>query len=166
MIYMYFVCNFCQHNASCVCVCLVVASINMVTFIKQKQTFPYISFHAIFGDFLSCTSHVAECVISITETTLINFSLHVDLCYRYSRGLMCMYIPQAAGVTIITVAVGFTSETSELIGLTSHPISDNLIYAEDYAALEQVKRKIIDPLCSSKKMLLLTFLFFNSLHLM
>lgn len=94
---MYFVCNFCQHNASCVCVCLVVASINMVTFIKQKQTFPYISFHAIFGDFLSCTSHVAECVISITETTLINFSLHVDLCYRYSRGLMCMYIPPGGG---------------------------------------------------------------------
>ena len=81
-------------------------------------------------------------------------------------GLCACISPQAAGVTIITVAVGFTSETSELIGLTSHPISDNLIYAEDYAALEQVKRKIIDPLCSSKKMLLLTFLFFNSLHLM
>lgn len=55
---------------------------------------------------------------------------------------------KADGVSIITVAVGFTSETSELVGLTSPPVSENLIYVEDYKGLGKLKQKLIEPLCS------------------
>lgn len=55
---------------------------------------------------------------------------------------------KSAGVTIITVAVGFTSETSELVGLTSPPVSQNLIYVEDYESLDKLKDQLIDPLCT------------------
>ncbi|XP_052813412.1 uncharacterized protein LOC128240703 isoform X3 [Mya arenaria] len=59
---------------------------------------------------------------------------------------------KAAGVTIITLAVGFTSETSELVGLTSPPISENLVYTEDYESLSKVKDKLIEPLCHDSNM--------------
>ena len=57
---------------------------------------------------------------------------------------------KSAGVTIITVAVGFTSETAELVGLTSPPVSENLIYVTDYESLDKLKDQLIDPLCSGK----------------
>lgn len=57
---------------------------------------------------------------------------------------------KATGATIITVAVGFTSETSELVGLTSPPVIENLIYVSDYESLDKLKDQLIDPLCSGK----------------
>ena len=57
---------------------------------------------------------------------------------------------KSAGVTIITVAVGFTSETAELVGLTSPPVSENLIYVTDYESLDKLKDQLIDPLCTGK----------------
>ncbi|XP_060566778.1 uncharacterized protein LOC132725621 isoform X26 [Ruditapes philippinarum] len=59
---------------------------------------------------------------------------------------------KAAGVTIITVAVGFTSETSELIGLTSPPVSENLIYVQNYESLNQLKNQLISPLCTDSNL--------------
>lgn len=55
---------------------------------------------------------------------------------------------QADGVAMITVAVGFTSETSELVGLTSQPISENLIYVEDYESLGKLRDQLVEPLCT------------------
>lgn len=57
-----------------------------------------------------------------------------------------------AGVTIITVAVGFTSETTELVGLTSAPVSQNLIYVTDYESLDKLKDQLIDPLCTDSNL--------------
>ena len=51
---------------------------------------------------------------------------------------------------MITVAVGFTSETSELVGLTSPPVSENLIYVEDYESLGKLRDQLISPLCTGK----------------
>ena len=57
---------------------------------------------------------------------------------------------QTDGVAMITVAVGFTSETSELVGLTSPPVSENLIYVEDYESLGKLRDQLISPLCTGK----------------
>jgi len=55
---------------------------------------------------------------------------------------------KAAGVAIVTVAVGITSETKELVGLTTPPISENLVYADDYGSLGKVLEQLIDPICT------------------
>ncbi|KAL5006010.1 hypothetical protein ScPMuIL_017168 [Solemya velum] len=52
------------------------------------------------------------------------------------------------GVTIITIAVGFTDQTSELVGLTSPPVADNLIYVDNYEALEKLTEQLVAPLCT------------------
>ncbi|WAR09891.1 CO6A6-like protein [Mya arenaria] len=80
----------------------------------------------------------------------IHDALTQRVCYSCNKlMLVTEYIcsSDAAGVTIITLAVGFTSETSELVGLTSPPISENLVYTEDYESLSKVKDKLIEPLC-------------------
>ncbi|KAL3854733.1 hypothetical protein ACJMK2_013983 [Sinanodonta woodiana] len=53
-----------------------------------------------------------------------------------------------AGVSMITVAVGFQRETRELVGLTSAPVEENLIYADDYRSLDKLSRKLLEPLCT------------------
>ncbi|XP_033728441.1 uncharacterized protein LOC117317678 isoform X2 [Pecten maximus] len=62
-------------------------------------------------------------------------------------------IPEAmtlkrAGVTIITVAVGYADSSAELFGITSNPVRDNLIQVENFDALESLKDKLITPLCT------------------
>ncbi|XP_052234869.1 uncharacterized protein LOC127847186 [Dreissena polymorpha] len=59
---------------------------------------------------------------------------------------------KAAGVSIITLAVGFTSETSELVGITSEPVQKNLIYIENYESLGKVKEQLISPLCTDSNL--------------
>ena len=54
-----------------------------------------------------------------------------------------------SGTSIITVAVGLSSNT-ELVGLTSPPISDNLIHVDDFEALHHLSDQIVAPLCSGK----------------
>ena len=55
---------------------------------------------------------------------------------------------KSAGVTMITVAVGFAEQTTELIGLTSPPLTSNLIRVENYDALHNLKDKLVNPLCT------------------
>ena len=55
---------------------------------------------------------------------------------------------KAAGIVIVTVAIGVESETSELVGLTSTPVNENLMYAEDYGSLGKLKDELIEPLCT------------------
>ncbi|XP_021375359.1 uncharacterized protein LOC110464458 isoform X7 [Mizuhopecten yessoensis] len=62
-------------------------------------------------------------------------------------------IPEAmtlkrAGVTIITVAVGYADSSAELFGITSNPVRDNLIRVENFDALDFLKDKLITPLCT------------------
>lgn len=62
-------------------------------------------------------------------------------------------IPEAmtlkrAGVTIITVAVGYADSSAELFGITSNPVRDNLIRVENFDSLELLKDKLITPLCT------------------
>ncbi|KAK3083543.1 hypothetical protein FSP39_025167 [Pinctada imbricata] len=57
---------------------------------------------------------------------------------------------KSTGVTMITVAVGFAQRTTELIGLTSKPINDNLVRVENYDALHNLKDKLVAPLCSDE----------------
>lgn len=63
-------------------------------------------------------------------------------------------LPEAArikrdGTTIITVAVGLSSN-AELTGLTSPPVSENLIYVDDYEALYRLSAVIVAPLCTGE----------------
>ncbi|XP_025106489.1 collagen alpha-3(VI) chain-like isoform X11 [Pomacea canaliculata] len=65
-------------------------------------------------------------------------------------------LPEAArikrdGTTIITVAVGLSSN-AELTGLTSPPVSENLIYVDDYEALYRLSAVIVAPLCTDPNM--------------
>ena len=55
-----------------------------------------------------------------------------------------------SGTSIITVAVGLSSN-AELVGLTSPPISDNLIYVDDFEALHRLSDQIVAPLCSGEE---------------
>lgn len=55
-----------------------------------------------------------------------------------------------SGTSIITVAVGLTSN-AELVGLTSPPIAENLIYVDDFEALGRLSDQIVAPLCSGKR---------------
>ena len=57
---------------------------------------------------------------------------------------------KAAGVVIVTVAVGSTSVTNELLSLTSTPISENLMYADDYGSLGKLTELLLRPLCTGK----------------
>ncbi|KAK3599021.1 hypothetical protein CHS0354_012500 [Potamilus streckersoni] len=57
-----------------------------------------------------------------------------------------------AGVSLITVAVGFQRETRELVGLTSAPVEENLIYADDYRSLHMLSRKLLEPLCTDSNL--------------
>ena len=52
------------------------------------------------------------------------------------------------GATLITVAVGFTEQSAELVGLTSEPVSENLIRVVDYNSLTQLRDKLVEPLCT------------------
>ena len=62
---------------------------------------------------------------------------------------------KSAGVTMITVAVGFAEQTTELIGLTSPPLTSNLIRVENYDALHNLKNKLLNPLCTGNVSLLI-----------
>ena len=52
------------------------------------------------------------------------------------------------GATLITVAVGLTEQSAELVGLTSEPVSENLIRVVDYNSLTQLRDKLVEPLCT------------------
>ena len=95
-------------------------------------------FTAVFNTLL--LSDVPNVVVIITDG---QSNVEHELTIPEARAL------KSDGVTILTVAVGFTSETSELSGLTSPPVADNLIYVEDYAGLAKLKDKLIEPLCTS-----------------
>ncbi|KAK7502428.1 hypothetical protein BaRGS_00006381, partial [Batillaria attramentaria] len=55
------------------------------------------------------------------------------------------------GTSVITVAVGL-STNAELVGLTSPPIADNLIYVDDFEALHRLSDQIVAPLCSDSNL--------------
>jgi hypothetical protein len=55
---------------------------------------------------------------------------------------------QNTGATLITVAVGFTEVSAELTGLTSEPITENLIRVDNYDSLSQLRNKLVEPLCT------------------
>ena len=55
-----------------------------------------------------------------------------------------------AGVTIIAVAVKRSTQNDELVGMTSPPISKNLIFADNYGFLDKLKEQLIDPICTGK----------------
>ena len=57
---------------------------------------------------------------------------------------------KAAGIVMVTVAIGVESETSELVGLTSTPVSENLMYTDGYGKLDNLKEKLVKPLCTGK----------------
>ena len=54
-----------------------------------------------------------------------------------------------AGTSIITVAVGL-SNNQELVGLTSAPVQDNLMFVDDFEALHRLSDQIVAPLCSGE----------------
>lgn len=55
---------------------------------------------------------------------------------------------QNTGATLITVAVGFTEVSAELTGLTSEPVTENLIRVDNYDSLSQLRNKLVEPLCT------------------
>ena len=64
-------------------------------------------------------------------------------------------IPEASflknrGTSIITIAVGL-SANAELVGLTSEPLSDNLLYVDDFETLHRLSDQIVGPLCSGNE---------------
>lgn len=64
-------------------------------------------------------------------------------------------LPQAqmlkdSGVTILTVAIGFTTHTDELIGMTSKPVQENLFYVDRFSGLEDLHTKIVEPICKDR----------------
>ncbi|XP_041374199.1 uncharacterized protein LOC121387240 [Gigantopelta aegis] len=52
------------------------------------------------------------------------------------------------GITVLTLAVGFTQTTAELQGMTSQPINENLLLADDFQALSHLKDNIVRPICT------------------
>lgn len=54
------------------------------------------------------------------------------------------------GITILTLAVGFSGATAELTGMTSPPIHENLFYVDDFYALQELTDYIIRPICTGQ----------------
>ncbi|GAB1610762.1 hypothetical protein Ahia01_001362700 [Argonauta hians] len=64
-------------------------------------------------------------------------------------------LPQArllkeSGVSVITVAVGFATQTEELIGMTSPPVAENLFSVDGFNNLKDLHDKIVEPICKGK----------------
>ena len=55
------------------------------------------------------------------------------------------------GITVLTLAVGFTHTTAELKGMTSQPVNENLLLADDFLALSHLKDNIVRPICTGRE---------------
>lgn len=54
-------------------------------------------------------------------------------------------------MSVITVAVGFATQTEELIGMTSPPVAENLFSVDDFSELENLHARIVEPICKGMK---------------
>lgn len=66
-----------------------------------------------------------------------------------------MTLPEArslklTGTTILTIAIGFEATSRELQGLASEPVSENLIFVDDFGALNKVQAAIVRPICTGE----------------
>lgn len=81
---------------------------------------------------------------------------------EHTRTLPEAMMLKDTGATLITIAVGFTSDSAELRGLTSEPVQSNLIKVDDYNSLDVLKDKLVTPLCTGKPSIfdVLFFIYF------